>query len=359
MTGHNRPGAALRHTILPPYILDNIARNGSDSQRDAALQTHSIDNTFRSLRATTQLAASSIRGLSMPHATATPQVERTVYTANNTQNLPGTLLRSEGQPASGDIAANEAYEGLGATYAFYAEVFGRNSIDNAGLPLVASVHFDQQYDNAFWNGAQMVFGDGDGVLFNRFTIALDVIGHELTHGVTEHDAHLQYHQQSGALNESISDVFGSLIKQFKLGQTADKADWLIGAGLLAAGVGGVALRSMKAPGTAFNDPTLGKDPQPGNMSGFVHTLSDNGGVHTNSGIPNRAFFLIASQIGGNAWERAGRIWYNSLTSGHLRPNSSFRQFAHVTLLSAQQLFGHAGAEANAVREGWNTVGVKV
>jgi len=138
-------------------------------------------------------------------------------------------------------------------------------VDNQGLPLLATVHFDANYDNAFWNGQQMVFGDGDGQLFNRFTISLDVIGHELTHGVTQTDAKLVYQDQSGALNESISDVFGSLVKQFALNQTADQADWLIGAWLFTANVQGVGLRSMKATGTTFIGPVLGQEPQPATM----------------------------------------------------------------------------------------------
>ena len=158
---------------------------------------------------------------------------------------------------------NEAYDGLGDTWKLYEDVYQRNSIDDAGMDLSGTVHFSQQYDNAYWDGEQMVFGDGDGVLFNRFTISVDVIGHELTHGVTGATADLAYKNQSGALNESISDVFGSLVKQYALGQSAAEADWLIGAGLLAKGVHGVALRSMKAPGTAYDDPQLGgKDPQP-------------------------------------------------------------------------------------------------
>src|SRR5919206_292413 len=166
------------------------------------------------------------------------------------------LLRSEGSPAGNDAAVNEAYDGLGDTYDFYWEVLDRNSIDDEGMPLNATVHYGQNYDNAFWNGERMVFGDGDGDLFNRFTISLDVIGHELTHGVTQDESQLTYYGQPGALNESVSDVFGSLVKQHKLGQTADQADWLIGAGLLAPDVHGKALRDMLHPGTAYDDPAL-------------------------------------------------------------------------------------------------------
>src|SRR5678815_4747497 len=127
-----------------------------------------------------------------------------------------------------------------------------------------------------------------------------------------YEAKLTYSQHPGALNESMSDVFGSLVKQYSLNQSAADADWLIGAGLLAAGVNGVALRSMKAPGTAYDDRVLGKDPQPAHMKDYVNTISDNGGVHINSGIPNHAFYVVATELGGFAWEKAGKIWYVAL-----------------------------------------------
>lgn len=204
-----------------------------------------------------------------------------------------------------------------------------------------------------------MFGDGDGDLFNRFTIALDVIGHELTHGVTENEAKLAYLYQPGALNESISDVFGSLVKQYALGQTADQADWLIGKGLLTANVQGQALRSMAAPGTAYDDPRLGKDPQPAHMRDFVETTGDNGGVHINSGIPNHAFYLVATKIGGKAWEKSGRIWYETLRDPRLRPNASFQAFARLTVANATRLYGHSSDEPKKVQEAWNEVGVSV
>ena len=282
---------------------------------------------------------------------------RTIYDAKHLQLLPGTLVRAEGSPPSTDVAINEAYDGLGATFDFYLQNFHRNSIDDAGMPLIASVHYGSNYDNAFWNSQQMVFGDGDVRLFNRFTISLDVIGHELTHGVTEHTAALAYSGQSGALNESISDVFGSLIKQYAKKQTAAQADWLIGAGLLAPGVKGVALRSMKAPGTAYNDPVLGKDPQPASMTGYVNTAGDNGGVHINSGIPNHAFYLAARKIGGYAWVKAGRIWYETLLDPQAKSSTNFQGFAKLTVATAVKLYGANKAEAKAVAGAWHQVGV--
>jgi Zn-dependent metalloprotease len=219
------------------------------------------------------------------------------------------------------------------------------------------VHYGLDYDNAFWDGTQMVFGDGDGDLFNRFTIAIDVIGHELTHGVTEVEAALVYQGQSGALNESVSDVFGSLVKQHALGQTAAEADWLIGVGLFTAQVQGVALRSMRAPGTAYDDPVLGADPQPAHLRDYVETAEDNGGVHTNSGIPNHAFYLAATALGGSAWEVAGRCWYDALRDASLPASAGFAEFAAATVRAAQAGFG--AEQAGAVGDAWAAVGVDV
>ena len=176
---------------------------------------------------------------------------RIIYSAENRYRLPGVRVRSEGQAPTNDSAVDEAYDGLGATFDLYAEVYGRNSIDDNGMDMVGTVHFGRNFGNALWNGRQMIFGDGDGEVFNRMTVAIDVMGHELTHGVIQYDVPpngLEFANQPGALNESIADVFGSLVKQYHLQQTAGEADWLIGQGFLTVNVKGVALRSMKAPG---------------------------------------------------------------------------------------------------------------
>ncbi|MFZ1431600.1 MAG: M4 family metallopeptidase [Geminicoccaceae bacterium] len=348
-----------RHSIfciLPPYLLGAIARNGSPTQRAAAMATLASDQTFRALRAS--LAAQipmAQRRRRVLGLTAAKQ--RSIFTANNAETLPGSLARAEGTAPSGDVAVDEAYDGLGHTWDFYQDLFGRNSIDDEGMSLNATVHYGQNYNNAFWNGRQMVFGDGDGQLFNRFTIALDVIGHELAHGVTEDEAGLVYMFQPGALNEHLSDAFGVMIKQRVQNQTAAESDWLIGAGLLAPGVNGVALRSMSQPGTAYDDPVLGKDPQPGHMDDFVTTWQDNGGVHINSGIPNRAFHLAALALGGYTWERLGRIWYETLRDNRLTTEPSFAEFARLTTDVAGQLYGAAGVEQQAVADAWAQVGV--
>jgi Zn-dependent metalloprotease len=335
-------------------MLRRIASRGTARQRDAALETLAMDETLRLARATYQLLeAGAHRGLlSVPAAAK----QRTVYDAQNREMLPGHTVRAEGSAPIADVEANEAYDGLGATFDFFADVYDRNSIDDEGLHLDATVHYGRRYDNAFWNGQQMVFGDGDGDLFNRFTVSLDVIAHELTHGVTGDEARLVYLGQAGALNESLSDVFGSLVKQYVRKETADGADWLIGEGLFTARVQGVALRSMKAPGTAFDDELLGRDPQPATMAGYVRTAADNGGVHTNSGIPNHAFYLASVALGGYAWEKAGRIWYETLRDKRLKPTATFRQFARYTVVNAAHFFGTA--ERQAVAGAWDAVGIK-
>ncbi len=344
--------------VVPPYLVEAIARNGTPEQRDWAVRTLSLDATIRSQR----VHALRQRGAAPWYAgrlATGPQVEpqRTIYDAGQQESLPGRLVRAEGAAPSSDTAVNQAYDGLGSTFVFYRDVFGRDSIDDAGMPMLATVHFGAGWDNAQWNGDQMVFGDGDGTLFGPFTASLDVIGHELTHGVTQYEAQLAYLDQSGALNESVSDCFGSMVKQYALGQTAERADWLIGAELILPDFHGKALRSMKDPGTAYDDPVLGKDPQPADMSGYVTTAQDNGGVHINSGIPNRAFALAALALGGSSWDRAGPIWYEALRDPRVQPHTRFVGFAQATLRAAQHSYDES--VSTAVRGAWGEVGVTV
>jgi len=335
-------------TIIPPHMTDHILKHGDEAMRDLTMETMRMTEQFRGIR--------GIMGSMPALAVSTGEKRRTVYDARQGVTLPGRLVRGEGGRAKRDIAANEAYDGAGATYDLFSQVYERNSIDDRGLRIDSTVHYDVQYDNAFWNGNQMVYGDGDGRLFNRFTIAIDIIGHELTHGVVQFEAGLQYQNESGALNESFADVFGSLVKQRTLNQTADQADWLIGAGLLAPGVSGQGLRSLKAPGTAYDDDMLGKDPQPAHYSRRFRGRQDNGGVHINSGIPNHAFYLAAIAIGGHAWEKAGKIWYIALRDV-LRSRSTFSGAADATVRVAGNLYGQNSAEQTAVREAWRAVGV--
>lgn len=340
-------------SIVPPHILTNIAERHTDTVvRERVRAAIALDAEHRDVRRGRRTGR--VHPVTAP---AGAEPERTIYTAGHAQHLPGEKRRVEGDGPTGDAAVDQSYAWLGITFEFYLAAYQRNSIDGAGLGLISTVHYGQGYDNAFWNGDQMVYGDGDGHVFLPFTRSLDVTGHELTHGVTQYTADLTYQGQSGALNESVSDVFGSLIKQYHLGQTADQGDWLIGADLLAPGVQGVALRSMKAPGTAYDDDVLGTDPQPATMADYVDTTDDNGGVHINSGIPNHAFYLAATSIGGHAWQKAGRIWYATLTGGQLPATADFAAFAARTVTTAGELF--TDTEAEAVRGAWSGVGVTV
>ncbi|WP_330291072.1 M4 family metallopeptidase [Streptomyces sp. NBC_00576] len=342
-------------TIVPPHILDKLARHEDPALSGPALHTLVLDAQKRTERRLT----TEFRLATAPAAKApSDQPLRTIYDAEHRTTLPGKKVRAEGSEPGQDATVNRAYAGLGATFDLYLKAYQRHSIDGEGLPLDATVHYDEGYNNAFWDGKQMVFGDGDGQIFVDFTNSIDVIGHELTHGVTQHTANLTYFGQPGALNESMSDVFGSLIKQYSLGQTAAEADWLIGAGLLAPDVTGTALRSMKEPGSAYDDDVLGKDPQPATMDGYVRTGRDNGGVHINSGIPNHAFYLVATALGGHAWERAGQIWYDVLTGGALDERAFFDDFAQLTVSTARERYGD-GEELQAVLKAWERVGVPI
>jgi Zn-dependent metalloprotease len=355
-------GLGHRHSIfclVPPQILRHIALHGTDAERRAALDTLSYDATHRSHRAAMNLIQSLAPGqlpgrLPPLAAGGTPTAHRQIFDWHGGDPV---LARAEGQKETTDPAVNQAYDGFGHTFDFYLDAYKRNSIDNRGLWIIAYVHYQTGYDNAFWDGRSMSFGDG--TIFTGFTAALDVIGHELTHGVTQYEASLAYHDQAGALNESISDVFGSLVKQYALHQTADKADWLIGKGIIRK-YPDQALRSMKAPGTAYDNPLLGKDPQPADFSHYDHSTADNGGVHLNSGIPNRAFYLLATKLGGSAWVKAGQIWYDTLRDPALKAKAqtaTFQDFAALTVGHAKSLYGPTSAEADATNEAWKTVGV--
>jgi Zn-dependent metalloprotease len=339
--------------ITPPYLLKKLLESSDANIREAALNT---------LLATAQLRGErSVRGR-IGLLTASGGGRRTVYDCRNGVNLAAAnLARSEDGEASSDESVNLAFDGLGTTRDFYQEVFERDSIDGQGMRLNGFVHRGSGYNNAFWDGREMVFGDGDNRIFTDFTKSLDVIAHELTHGVTEFTAQLEYRLQSGALNESISDVFGSLVKQWSLNQSVDEADWLIGSEIFTPNIEADALRSLKAPGTAYNNNLFGKDPQPDRMSKFVvqpdTEAGDWGGVHINSGIPNKAFYLTAMAIGGFAWEEAGQIWYEALLASSR--NTQFQDFADTTYIQAGQLYGTRSSQQLAVTEAWKEVGIRI
>ena len=339
-------GAGIAHLgtgVIPSATLDAIARAGTAAQQASAKTT--LESMEVRVAATAQVTVAG--------------PNRVIRDAKNGDDLTAAqVVRTEGEAPTGDQAADEFYDGLGDAHRFFQDVFGRDSFDGRGAVLEGVVHFGQKFNNLFWDGQRVVSGDGDGELFNRFTIALEMIGHEVALGVIQTDSKLAFLNQAGAVTSGIANVFGALIKQYSTSETVEEADWLLGAGLLGPKVKGVALMSLAAPGTAYDDPVLGKDPQPAHMRDFVRTTTDLGGVHVNSGIPSHAFYTTAKALGGYAWERAGRIWYEALHDPRLRANSGYQAFATATRSVAAELYGVPSDEVAAVDAGWQKVGVK-
>ncbi len=348
----------MRHcafcSIVPSYLLKKLVESEDPKIRERAKATLAATARARTIRATFSGAPRLALAAVAAAAAMPPRKVRRVFSCEGTSDLSRKLIMQEGdQPPADDVAVKEAYDYAGLTWDFYNTVLGRNSIDNAGLTMVSSVHYSengQGFDNALWNGHQMIYGDG-GEEFGRMTQCPDVVGHELTHGITQYSAGLAYQGQSGALNESMSDVFGVVIRQWREQQTDPaKANWLVGDKLLR---NGKALRSMAAPGTAFDG-----DPQPAHMRQY-QTLpntarGDYGGVHINSGIPNHAFYLAAVAIGKPAWETAAKIWYITLTQ-RLKDDSDFQTCAQETISVAGQSFD--AQTAQKVKQAWIDVGV--
>jgi Zn-dependent metalloprotease len=335
-------------TFVPQRLLDRIAKNarvlGVDPE--SARRSAIASTAQRQQRRIT--VTGTLETLNPPRPS---KGDRQIYDDQNQWTPNVKLIRGEGDAPVAGVNANAAYDALGATRDFYREILGRDSIDNAGLTMVANVNFGVEYDNAFWDGAEMVFGNGDNVIFKDFTNDVDVPGHELTHGVTQYTAALLYTDQSGALNEAFSDVFGACIDQYAHHLDAGEYNWLIGEDVMADGLYGEAIRSMAHPGTAYDNPVLGKDPQPATMAGYVA----GGDPHLNSGIINRAFYLCAMDLGTFP---AAKIWYATLQN--LWSTAVFTDAAHVCAEMARSLVRDGVVPRHApqtIRAAFREVGV--
>jgi Zn-dependent metalloprotease len=338
-------------SIIPPYILDHMSQSSDAKVRRIAIEAIEQSSSARAVRATLSMMAAFA---AMPSPGA--KRNRLVCDLKNGgfDQLPGISVRAEGDPKSDDQAVNEAYGHAGTTYNFYKRIFGRNSLDDRGMTLISSVHLGHKLNNAFWTGDQMCYGDGDGRVFIRFTKSLDVVGHELTHGVVSHTCNLEYRNEPGALNEHFADVFGSLVKQWRRRQSVKKADWLIGADIVGPETSAKSLRTFTEDKAYENDPLLGTDPQPKHLKNKYKGTADYGGVHINSGIPNHAFYLVAMEIGGKAWEKSGRIWYKTMLK--LTATSQFKDMVESTTESAATLYGYGSLEQKIVAMAWKAVG---
>jgi Zn-dependent metalloprotease len=268
-----------------------------------------------------------------------------VYDCHHGTTLPGAQVSNP--QSSPDGSAKRAFTETEAVAKFYWDVFKRDSVDDHHMTLVSSIHYSTNFNNAFWNGAQMVYGDGDGQIFVDFTLGNDVIGHELTHGVTQHSAGLAYANEPGGLNESVSDVFGSMFRQWQARQDVNGADWLIGhdiMGPIAKTRGFTCLRDMANPAASH-----ALAPQPTNFSQY-HAGMD---PHLSSGIPNFAFYKAAKAVGGKSWEKVGQIWYKALTGFPPNPNMHMMDFANRT----RNLSSADPAVHNAINAAWTAVGL--
>jgi len=272
-------------------------------------------------------------------------LDRKIYNAGSGASLPGTLARAEGAPPAGDAVVDAAYDNAGMVYNYYQTEFGRDSYDDMGISIQAVVHFNAKYNNAFWNGTYLVFGDGDGVQFSPLGNALDIFAHEYTHAVTDVESDLVYRVQSGALNESLSDIFAALI---------DAGDWLIGEDSYTPGTPGDALRNM-------DNPPLRN--QPDHMDDYVVTGNDNGGVHTNSGIPNKAAYLMAEggthhgvTVVGMGRQNLGKVFYEAQLF-YLQSTDDFVKARQATVEAVSAVFAGDLAKLNTVKSAWDAVGV--
>jgi Zn-dependent metalloprotease len=359
------------HCIVPPYLFEQLCETRREPRRvdSAARAREDADTRTEPWVEKTRQQSDALRALrigfdpvmvsqfpGITASTGSAVKSREIYDAQSQgiAGLPGKLVRTEGSGPSPDLSVNEAYDHSGITHDFFSQRFRRNSLDDRGLTLMSSVHVGQNLNNAFWTGQQMAYGDGDGKLFSRFTRSLDVVAHELTHGVISYTANLVYENESGALNEHFADVLGMLTRQWHEGQDARGADWLVGKDIMGPQAQARSLRTFKAEKAFENDPWFGTDPQPKRLRDQYRGGNDNGGVHLNSGIPNHAFYRFATALGGNAWDRAGGVWYESLLI--LPMEAQFTDMVLATEKTAVEQHGFNSEVHRALMRAWADVG---
>lgn len=339
--------------IIPANVLKKFSHDKtlSADERKSFADAAQFENEWRKARDSKSkfaLAARTMLPSGLSAASINPPAV-TVFDCKHHNTTPGTLISNPG--TSTDTTCTRAFNETKAVAKFYQTIFGRNSIDNAGMGLISSIHFSVKYNNAYWNGSQMTYGDGDGNIFIDFTKGNDVIGHELTHGVTQYSLGLNYSNQPGGVNESISDVFGSMFRQWQDKQDVNHADWLIGKDIMGPGAlarGYTCLRDLSNPAAAHC-----LSPQPINFSQYQNGMDP----HESSGIPNFAFYKAAMAIGGNSWAITGQIWYKALTGFAPSPNMTMKQFANRTRKIAASLYPTQSNVKAAVKAAWNAVGL--
>ena len=251
-----------------------------------------------------------------------------------------SIIMKEGDTVAPNLPASRVFESIGLIRSFFKEKLNIEKMFGCDADINAVIHYGKNYSNAFWNSQAIFFGDGDGKIFGPFYNDIDIIAHELAHGYISSQADFSYSYQSGALNESVADVLGIMVKQYVNNQTSSDSNWLLGENLFIDKVKAPALRSMKKPGTAYYFSRSNHDQQVGHMSDYLELSfdKDNGGVHLNSGIPNKAFYLLATELGGYSWEIAGKIWVEAVSDDKVSRYATFIDFANATIRAAKNLF---------------------
>jgi len=384
-------------SIVPEYLLRHIvSEDGTKSEAGSAAEKtiKEGNDLFVKSRTAAGVMGTEARNMAVTFGGIPPPaatLERYIYTADGTENLPGTLVRSDGFNAS-HKDASFIYSRLNPIYKFFYDVFGWKLFDNKGNQIHVTTDYGEHCMNAYWNGSQIILGSGSPFGLDKFWHAIDVLAHEITHGIIQHTCALDYRSEAGALNEHLADVFGVLFKQYRQGTRDSKdASWVIGDKLFTLSVdrrhdepkprlwedgngdirwvvSGAADDScyMIHERTVFNDqwargylrsfenPKLSNPPQPIRYRDYEDLPYDNGGVHHNSGIPNRAFHKAAIATNGPAWNGVGRVWFHAMTDPKLHSNSKFADFAALTIAWADARYPHL---KDAIVEGWKCVGV--
>ncbi|MCD2514372.1 M4 family metallopeptidase [Comamonas endophytica] len=336
--------------FVPDYVLDRLASDQTLSKETcervaytARLTQHFCDIRKQNIR----LAGFLMENQWMAELTSNPEV--TLFDCRQTVSLPGLQIKDPANSKDPTVQRTHSETDLMGT--FLREVFARNSIDNAGMTLMSAVHYGKKYNNAMWNGLQMIYGDGDGELFLSFASGIDVIGHELAHGLTQYTLQLEYDDEPGGLNESLSDCFGTMFRQWRLNHDAKRADWLVGSDIIGPRTrerGYTCMRDMCEP-----DAKHCLAPQPTHYG----QLKPGQHPHSGSGPPNLAFCTACKLVGGNSWENIGRIWYQAMAKTGLAPRMGMAQFAAKTREQAADLFGKDSLAEAAVDAGWKKVGL--
>lgn len=306
----------MRNHILPPHLTSHLAQSNP------------------------KFAAQVKRDQGIRHVRAKLDTTRhtegiCVYDNNASMDLPPKTVAAEDLPQAKRIRE------WGKITSEVMEV--------AGFP-DGVVRYGVDYVNAFYDGKYLVFGMGDGEIFADFSLGLDVFAHEFGHKLIDQGPRLEYFGQSGALNEHLSDVIGVSVREFEARRKDPSSgrNWRIGSELFLDGTS--ALRDMMEPGTAYDNEALGKDPQVGHMNDYIETFMDNGGVHINSGIPNRAFALFVESVDRNAWELPLRTWMRAANKAN--PRTDFNEFARYTV-------DVAGKYRPEVTKAWSDCGITV